>query len=46
MNKSKKKYYKRKTSKNKIHNGSNQRGGRAVQGYPDTGSWYSKASRT
>jgi hypothetical protein len=36
MNKSKKKYYKRKTSKNKIHNGSNQRGGRAVQGYPDT----------
>lgn len=36
MNKSKKKYYKRKTSKNKIHNGTNQRGGRAVQGYHDT----------
>ena len=31
MNKSKKK-----TSKNKNHNGSNQRGGRAVQGYLDT----------
>jgi hypothetical protein len=36
MNKSKKKYYKRKTSKNKIHNRTNQRGGRAVQGYHDT----------